>query len=302
MAEMQKKKQAIVEDLVSKVKEPKVAEYLYRMAGMKSTLRGKVGYDLLIDTCKFLLDVIVEEKIHNDKPDEKSEDVIDQEENESFHEANESNDIPPNGENDTKLNIQDIDKPKAGGSNEDKSTKHGWETKKKICNYWRKGKCIKGLACKFDHPRICSVFMKYGFKKYREDSKGCHSGCDKLHPQMCKFSLKYNKCRYENCKYTHTTTTKIEPETKSQEIQNSDQQKNMTIQVPQWANSIRQSRTKLNEKFDQNSVEPFLSIDQLRLMIREALQIELLATFGEVENVEKINTDRNPIQAFKQRL
>ena len=265
---MQKKKQAIVEDLVSKVKEPKVAEYLYRMAGMKSKL---------------------------------------QEENKSFHEANESNDIPPNGENDTKLNIQDIDKPKAGGSNEDKSTKHGWETKKKICNYWRKGKCIKGLACKFDHPRICSVFMKYGFKKYREDSKGCHSGCDKLHPQMCKFSLKYNKCRYENCKYTHTTTTKIEPETKSQEIQNSDQQKNLTIQGPQesniqWANSIRQSRTKLNEKFDQNSVEPFLSIDQLRLMIREALQIELLATFGEVENVEKINTDRNPIQAFKQRL
>ena len=65
MADLQKKNQDIIENLVSKVQEPKVAEYLYRMAGMKSTLRGKASNDLIQDTCRFLLDVIFEEKLQN---------------------------------------------------------------------------------------------------------------------------------------------------------------------------------------------------------------------------------------------
>ena len=275
---MQKKKHEIVEDLASKVKEPKVAEYLYRMAGMKSTLRGKASNDLIQDTCKFLLDVIFEDKLQN-IDEAKTIQADEQETNETFQDATDQDD-ESSRENNSKSLCNTNDNPKQRSSKDDKTSE--WSNNKKICYYWRKGKCNKGASCKFDHPRICGVFMKFGLKKYRNDSNGCDTGCNRLHPFICKYSLKYATCRYENCKYQHTSTTKVRNEDlHSKEKTESKSEKPSCSQI----NGVKSTQCP-SEPVQNN--QPFLSMDCLRLLIREAIQMEM----GYVTETGKSNKNR----------
>ena len=262
MADLQKKKQEIVEVLARKVKEPKVAEYLYRMAGMKSTLKGKASNDLIHDTCRFLLDVIFEEKLqHLDKAKTPHADD-DNDTNENFQDASD-NDDESSRESNIKSFCNKHDNSKQG-SPQKQTSANEWSSEGKICYFWRKGKCNKGSLCRFDHPRICGTFMKFGLNKYRNDTNGCHKNCNKLHPLICKYSLKYRTCRNDNCKFQHTTTTKIQTKEKS-ETKNDQIYHRQPNRVP---------NTQSPSEPVQNGM-PFLSMDCLRLLIREAIQMEL---------------------------
>ena len=79
-----------------------------------------------------------------------------------------------------------------------------------ICKYYRKGGCKRGSSCRFQHPDVCSVFMKAGLKKFNKGNRGCDEQCGRLHPtgRMCIKALKTGKCSRGDCQYMHISGTK----------------------------------------------------------------------------------------------
>ena len=85
----------------------------------------------------------------------------------------------------------------ARGAKEAKRPKRG------ICRYYKSGSCkfgAKGENCKFEHPKKCFKFIKFG----REERRGCGgAGCDYYHPPLCNWAESGRECRRQNCKYFH---------------------------------------------------------------------------------------------------
>lgn len=81
----------------------------------------------------------------------------------------------------------------------------GTQRNEGICRFWRRGNCKKGKDCKFQHPDQCRRFLDFGLGRYNK--KGCHDeNCPKLHPRICKTSLKHGHCKAElmgKCKFHH---------------------------------------------------------------------------------------------------
>ena len=109
---MEKKnyKQEIVLSLVNTVKNPSMGDLLLRLVDLPNSLPGKASNDLLKDTCKFLIEVIVDQAKQKGKSDE--------EEN-----IEKTTEIPPKTTNDApkQTESEDLDR---------------WSTPKlKICKY-----------------------------------------------------------------------------------------------------------------------------------------------------------------------
>ena len=146
-----------------------------------------------------------------------------------------------------------------------------------MCHFWRRGKCNKGSQCKYDHPRECNEFLKFGLRKYRQDAKGCHKQCPKVHPFLCKNSLKYGNCGYEDCKFRHTSTTKIQVKLRTNYKPYNPTRRAVPISslpFPQNQHQIQQQVSQPNE-VGHNSSQPFLDINHLRQIIKDVIQTEM---------------------------
>ena len=77
---------------------------------------------------------------------------------------------------------------------------------KKICRFYTQNKCKFGRDCRFDHPKFCLNFKKFGMKKF--NPKGCEDSCTNYHPKGCFESMRSKTCKREDCNFFHTTGTK----------------------------------------------------------------------------------------------
>ena len=85
-------------------------------------------------------------------------------------------------------------------------------SKKELAGFYVQKRCkhgMKGNDCHFEHPPICPKLLKFG-----HTNKGCRGGseCDKLHPKMCRHSLRNKECPYEKCRFYHVNGTRYVPE------------------------------------------------------------------------------------------
>ncbi len=91
------------------------------------------------------------------------------------------------------------------------SNKESWETvRRKVCPKYKKGECgfgARGVGCKFQHPKKCKHFAKYGSAKFHP--RGCKfdNKCKYLHPQLCQNALGAQMCLNKNCKLSHIVGT-----------------------------------------------------------------------------------------------
>ena len=91
--------------------------------------------------------------------------------------------------------------------NHEAEKKDGGDTKSKItekvCHHFINRKCKhgpKGEGCKFNHPKICKFFAKYGDKR-----GGCKKGgkCKFFHPNVCWQAAGGHDCNKKNCRFLH---------------------------------------------------------------------------------------------------
>ena len=78
--------------------------------------------------------------------------------------------------------------------------------KKPNCKFFEANKCmfgIRGIGCKYNHPRVCRKIVKHGIG----GPSGCDSECDKFHPKMCRSSLEKRECFKESCRLCHIKST-----------------------------------------------------------------------------------------------
>lgn len=102
-------------------------------------------------------------------------------------------------------------------SNDDRRDRREWrdEDTRPTCEQYRRGSCPHGISgrtlvdgqqCFYNHPKRCTRFCRFG----PDSREGCNRGrdCDRMHPILCKFSLKYKLCTNLKCKFTHLKMTK----------------------------------------------------------------------------------------------
>ena len=63
-----------------------------------------------------------------------------------------------------------------------------------VCRYNKFGYCRFGEICRKHHVDEVCV-----------DSSCDPSNCDKRHPKECKYYKNYNRCKFNPCKFLHTT-------------------------------------------------------------------------------------------------
>ena len=84
-----------------------------------------------------------------------------------------------------------------------------------ICSKYKTGKCphglrgnkvLNGTVCKFQHPKRCTRYSRFGTQK----KVGCTKGdnCQYYHPKLCKFSVKEKCCTNKECTFVHLKGTK----------------------------------------------------------------------------------------------
>ena len=88
-----------------------------------------------------------------------------------------------------------------------KPNNHNADRNRKICNYFKKGKCkygLKGNGCSYAHPARCTKFIFDG-----NGQQGCNLGskCEFLHPIICRSSWNWRECYNDNCGYSHLKGT-----------------------------------------------------------------------------------------------
>ena len=69
-----------------------------------------------------------------------------------------------------------------------------------ICRYFRRGICkhgLRGVECRYQHPRMCRKFIEHGTRK----PNGCTLGksCKQFYPLICFDSLPKAEFYDENC-------------------------------------------------------------------------------------------------------
>lgn len=280
-----------------------MGELLRQKAGLKNSLRGRPGNDLLNRTLTFVLDRLVdrEKAINKDEDDDPSETGNGSDGNEGSN-LQDSLEGPDNeSPGDVKIVRNDLEKMKTvaigdgeEATDDDKpqnnsthpvepipcssTSQDEWQTKEKpICKYWRRGKCFKKSDCCFRHPRTCPKFMKFGLSKYRKDTRGCEPNCSFLHPIICRNALRRGACAFENCKYTHTTsTTRIKPKQQQQPTTSPEGRPWASVTTPKPL----PQKEHVTRKDHEPNQQPFLSVDHLLSLIRGVVQKEM----GDVMN------------------
>ena len=83
------------------------------------------------------------------------------------------------------------------------------EEGRRVCKYYKMGNCKfgqKGDECKFDHPRKCYKFMRFGVA----EGRGCkNKKCIYFHPPLCRATEEGRLCKSVNCKYFHRRDAKV---------------------------------------------------------------------------------------------
>ena len=89
------------------------------------------------------------------------------------------------------------------GGTQNRQTAASQRKNNKVCRYYRAGDCKfgqKGEGCKYDHPRKCFKYTRYG----KEGPRGCKdSKCSYFHPPLCHETEAGRPCRRAKCKYYH---------------------------------------------------------------------------------------------------
>ena len=83
-----------------------------------------------------------------------------------------------------------------------KDLENRWEG---VCKFYRNGRCKFGKECRKPHPNFCTTFIRNGPKS--QNQKGCDGKCAKLHPNVCRQSLKTKECGREDCRFYHLKGT-----------------------------------------------------------------------------------------------
>ena len=84
-----------------------------------------------------------------------------------------------------------------------------------LCQLYKRGACppgitglrkINGRICNSAHPKRCQKWCQYG----DDQEMGCSEGrdCERFHPILCKFSLKFKLCTNRSCKFNHVKGTR----------------------------------------------------------------------------------------------
>ena len=73
------------------------------------------------------------------------------------------------------------------------------EKKKEICRFYKSGYCKYKKDCKYEHPKICRNFEKFGYKDGGCKARNCDQG---LHLNLCKFFMR-GECKKERCSWFH---------------------------------------------------------------------------------------------------
>ena len=73
----------------------------------------------------------------------------------------------------------------------------------KVCRHFVNRSCKhgpKGDGCRFDHPKLCRYYTKFGDKR-----GGCKKGegCRFYHPKLCWQAARGHVCNRKNCKFLH---------------------------------------------------------------------------------------------------
>ena len=86
---------------------------------------------------------------------------------------------------------------------------------KPVCKKFVKGTCPHGISgkslvggniCKYEHPKRCKSYCKFGPRHRFGCSKGTE--CSLLHPALCKSSVNTRTCYTLDCKFTHLKGTR----------------------------------------------------------------------------------------------
>ena len=90
-------------------------------------------------------------------------------------------------------------------------THTGEKPKKDICKFYKSGYCKFRHNCRYDHPKVCKDFEKFGYKEGGCKDKNCSKG---LHLNVCKFFVR-GECKREKCKWFHPKYLKKESQKKA---------------------------------------------------------------------------------------
>jgi hypothetical protein len=66
---------------------------------------------------------------------------------------------------------------------------------------------VKGANCRFEHPKLCRRFVKFGWKP----KQGCKQDkkCEFFHPKLCwRAADGLNNCRNKKCRFLHPSGIK----------------------------------------------------------------------------------------------
>lgn len=86
-----------------------------------------------------------------------------------------------------------------------------------ICPLYLESKCphgMRGVNCKYEHPKRCKYYTAYG----TEYGRGCRRGkeCWFFHPKLCQNSVKMGVCLNRSCTDVHLKDTRRKPNQRKQ--------------------------------------------------------------------------------------
>ncbi len=167
------------------------------------------------------------------------------------------------------------------------SNKESWETvNRKVCPKYKRGECnfgAKGEGCKFQHPKKCKHFAKYGSIKFHP--RGCKydSKCKYLHPQLCKNALQAQLCLNRHCRLVHVVGTQrtVKPSQNTVNNNNVPSQSTFTAKpLPHYEHSQAQV-PRVAQPHHQN--QDFLDNTSLMQEIARMIDMKLAPLLGKVE-------------------
>ena len=115
-----------------------------------------------------------------------------------------------------------------------------------VCPHLKKGRCFFGISgrkevdgkiCPFQHPRVCDALLNHG-NKGKQGCKGADSGCSKLHPKFCHFSLNKGVCFEKDCslglhvKGSNTRAARTKAEENKSKEKSEDKRKSENSEYP----------------------------------------------------------------------
>ena len=142
------------------------------------------------------------------------------------------------------------------------------------CEKLRRGVCphgisgrtlVNGQECFYTHPKRCMPFCRNG----TNSRDGCNRGrdCDRLHPILCKFSVRHRCCYNLKCKFTHLKMTR-RYRTREQSDEQEEQHTRRSDRNPQHEDNRDYSHQQRNDNersdmHQRNTMTPLATTNQL---------------------------------------